>query len=156
VSFVERLNPQLFAQAASTPNVQASQSPSFQNLLVLFNTATVDLKVRKALQKAIDYDGLVSALKGAGVPASGLVPEGLVGYTQDLRPRQDLAAAEALLKEAGYGPGGKKLTLTLTYAQGDNDQDVLVTLLSSTLDKLNVKIDAKPLQWTTQWDQAKG
>ncbi|MBO3751877.1 ABC transporter substrate-binding protein [Streptosporangiaceae bacterium NEAU-GS5] len=156
VSFVERLNPQLFAQAASTPSVQASQSPSFQNLLVLFNTGTVDVKVRKAIQKAIDYDGLVAALKGAGVPASGLVPEGLLGYTPELRPRQDLAGAESLLKEAGYGPDGKKLTLSLTYAQGDSDQEVLVTLLTSALDKLNVKLEAKPLQWTTQWDQGKG
>src|SRR5690606_30342938 len=70
-------------------------------------------------------------------------------------PKQDLAGAEALLKEAGYGPGGKQLELELTYAQGDNDQQVLVTLLSSTLDKLNVKLSAKALQGNTQWDQGK-
>ncbi|WP_433497845.1 ABC transporter substrate-binding protein [Sphaerimonospora sp. CA-214678] len=158
VSFVQRLNPQLFAQANSTPTVQAAQTPSFQNLLTLFNTQSgplKDVRLRRAMQKAIDYDGLVAALKGAAVPGGGLVPEGLLGFAPDRTPKQDLAGAEALLKEAGYGPGGKKLDLTLTYAQGDSDQEVLVTLLSSALDKLNVKLSAKPLQWTTQWDQGK-
>ncbi|WP_182887796.1 ABC transporter substrate-binding protein [Microbispora sp. H10885] len=158
VTFVQRLNAQLFGEAANTGTVQTSQTPSFQNLLVLFNTADgplKDVKLRQALQKAIDYDGLVAALKGAGVAASGLVPEGLLGHTQGMTPKQDLAGAEALLKEAGYGPGGKRLELSLTYAQGDSDQELLVTLLSSALDKLNVKLSAKPLQWTTQWDQGK-
>ena len=158
VSFVQRLNAQLFAQAGSTDTVQTSQTPSFQNLLVLLNTADgplKDVKLRQAVQKAIDYDGLVAALKGSGVAASGLVPEGLLGAAAGQTPKQDLPGAEALLKEAGYGPGGKRLELTMTYAQGDADQELLVTLLSSALDKLNVKLAAKPLQWTTQWDQGK-
>jgi peptide/nickel transport system substrate-binding protein len=158
VSFVQRLNSQLFQQASGTANVQTSQTPSFQNLLALFNTESgplKDVKLRQAVQKAIDYDGLVAALKGAGVQASGLVPDGLLGFTPGQAPKQDLPGAEALLKEAGYGPGGKPLDLTLTYAQGDSDQEVLVTLLTSALDKLNVKLTAKPLQWTTQWDQGK-
>ncbi|GAA0413851.1 ABC transporter substrate-binding protein [Microbispora corallina] len=158
VTFVQRLNAQLFAQASSTPTVQTSQTPSFQNLLTLFNTVSgplKDVRLRQAVQKAIDYDGLVAAMKGSGVAASGLVPEGLLGYSTSQTPKQDLPGAEALLKQAGYGPGGKRLDLTLTYAQGDSDQDLLVTLLSSALDKLNVKLTAKPLQWTTQWDQGK-
>jgi peptide/nickel transport system substrate-binding protein len=158
VSFVQRLNAQLFEQAKSTPTVQTLQTPSFQNLLTLFNTASgplKDVRLRQAVQKAIDYDGLVAALKGAAMPASGLVPDGLLGFTPGMTPHQDLAGAQALLKEAGYGPGGKQLELTLTYAQGDSDQEVLVTLLTSALDKLNVKLSAKPLQWTTQWDQGK-
>ncbi|ETK31281.1 ABC transporter substrate-binding protein [Microbispora sp. ATCC PTA-5024] len=158
VTFVQRLNAQLFAQASSTPAVQTSQTPSFQNLLTLFNTVSgplKDVRLRQAVQKAIDYDGLVAAMKGSGVAASGLVPEGLLGYSTSQTPKQDLPGAEALLKQAGYGPGGKRLDLTLTYAQGDSDQDLLVTLLSSALDKLNVKLTAKPLQWTTQWDQGK-
>ncbi|SDI13993.1 peptide/nickel transport system substrate-binding protein [Sinosporangium album] len=157
VSFVPRLNPQLFAQAAAQ-GAQTTQAPSFQNLLALFNTESGPLKderLRKAVQQAIDYDGLVAALKGAGVAASGLVPQGLFGHVAGRTPKQDLAGAEALLKEAGHGPGGKPLTLTMTYAQGDADQQLLATLLSSTLSTLNVKLEAEPLQWTTQWDRGK-
>jgi peptide/nickel transport system substrate-binding protein len=158
VSFVQRLNPQLFAQAGSTEGVQTSQTPSFQNLLLLFNTANgpmKDVRLRQAVQKAIDYDGLVAALKGAGVKASGLVPDGLLGYRPGQEPKQDLQGAATLVEQAGYGPDNPELKLTMTYAQGDADQQLLVTLLSSALKRLNITLEAKPLQWTTQWDQGK-
>jgi peptide/nickel transport system substrate-binding protein len=158
VNFVQRLNPQLFEQASDTEGVQVSRTPSFQNLLVLFNTAggaTKDVRVRQALQLAIDYDGLLAALKGAGVKASGLVPEGLVGHTANLEAKQDLAKAQELLAAAGYGGDNEELKLTLTYAQGDEDQKLLVTLLTSALQKLNVTLQAKPMAWNAQWDQGK-
>lgn len=158
VSFVQRLNPQLFEQAGMTEGVQAKQSPSFQNLLVLFNTAegpTKDVRVRQALQAAIDYDGLVAALKGAGQKATGLVPPGLLGHTTALEPKQDLAKAQELLQEAGYGPDNEELKLTLTYAQGDEDQKLLVTLLTAALKKLNVTLEARAMAWNAQWDRGK-
>ncbi len=158
VTFVPRLNPQLFEQAGGTPGVKISQTPSFQNLMLLFNTAdgpAKDVRVRQALQKAIDYDGLVAALKGSAVKANGLVPQGLLGHDPVQRPKQDLAGATELLQQAGYGPDGDELKLKLTYAQGDDDQKLLVTLLTSALKGLNVTLDAKPLAWETQWDQGK-
>ncbi|MER6950784.1 ABC transporter substrate-binding protein [Nonomuraea sp. NPDC000554] len=158
VNFVERLNPQLIAQAGAVDNVQTSQTPSFQNLLVLFNTAggpTKDVRVRQALQLAIDYDGLLAALKGAGQKASGLVPQGLIGYTANLAPKQDLVKAQELLQQAGYGPDNPELKLKMTYAQGDEDQKLLVTLLSSALKGMNVDLQAKPMAWNAQWDLGK-
>lgn len=158
VSFVQRLNPSLFRRAKTMAGVRTLQVPSFQNMLVLFNTASgplVDVRLRKAVQKAIDYDGLITALRGAGAPAAGLVPEGLLGHVPGMRPRQDLEGARELLREAGYGPGGRELRLTLTYAQGDNDEQTLVTLLTETLRELNVRVDAKAMQWNAQWNQAK-
>ncbi|MFG3442244.1 ABC transporter substrate-binding protein [Nonomuraea sp. NPDC047897] len=158
VNFVPRLNPQLFEQAGTTEGVRTAQKPSFQNLLLLPNTVSgpmKDVKVRQALQLAIDYDGLVAALKGAGTKASGLVPQGLLGHVAGMEPRQDLARAQELLNAAGYGPDLEELKLTLTYAQGDEDQKLLVTLLSSTFKKLNVTLQAKPMAWNAQWDLGK-
>ncbi|MEU4329465.1 ABC transporter substrate-binding protein [Nonomuraea dietziae] len=158
VNFVQRLNPQLFAQAGSTPGVQATRTPSFQNLMLLFNTESgplKDVKVRQALQKVLDYDGLAAALEGAGVKGSGLVPQGLLGFTPDLEPKQDLKEAAELLAAADYGPDLNELKLSLTYAQGDADQQLMVTLLSSQLKKLNVTLQAKPMQWNAQWDLGK-
>ncbi|GIH73088.1 ABC transporter substrate-binding protein [Sphaerimonospora thailandensis] len=157
-SFVERLNSSLFRRAKATAGVRTRQVPSFQNMLVLFNSASGplrDVRLRKAVQKAIDYDGVIAALKGAGDPAAGLVPEGLLGHVPGMRPRQDLERAEELLREAGYGPGGRELRLTLTYAEGDNDEQLLVTLLVNALSELNVKVDARAMQWNAQWNQAK-
>ncbi|MFI6498754.1 ABC transporter substrate-binding protein [Nonomuraea typhae] len=158
VNYVQRLNPQLFQQAGSTQAVQTSQTPSFQNLLVLFNTESGPAKtpeVRQALQLAIDYDGLAAALKGAGAKGSGLVPQGLLGHTPGLEPKMDLPKAQELLASVGYGPDNEELKLKLTYAQGDDDQKLLVTLLSSALKKINVAVDAKPMAWEAQWDQGK-
>ncbi|MEV4837327.1 ABC transporter substrate-binding protein [Nonomuraea sp. NPDC049486] len=158
VNFVQRLNPQLFEQAGMTEGVQAKQTPSFQNLLVLFNTAegpTKDVRVRQALQHAIDYDGLVAALKGSAQKAGGLVPPGLLGHTTGMEPKQDLAKAQELLQDAGYGPDNAELKLTLTYAQGDEDQKLLVTLLTAALKKVNVTIEARAMAWNAQWDRGK-
>lgn len=158
INFVQRLNPQLFQQAVGTQGVQTAQTPSFQNLLVLFNTSagpTRSAQVRQALQLAIDYNGLAAALKGAASKSSGLVPRGLLGFAPDLEPKQDLIKAQELLQAAGYGPDNPELKLKLTYAQGDDDQKVLVTLLSSTLKNLNVTLEAKPMAWEAQWDQGK-
>lgn len=158
VGFVQRLNPQLFEQAGMTEGVQAKQAPSFQNLLVLFNTADgplKDVRIRRALQHAIDYDGLVAALKGAGQKASGLVPPGLLGHTAGLEPKQDLEKAQELLQDAGYGPDNPELKLTLTYAQGDEDQKLLVTLLTAALKQVNIDLQARAMAWNAQWDQGK-
>jgi peptide/nickel transport system substrate-binding protein len=138
--------------------VQTSSTPSFQNVLALFDTAhgpMADVRVRKAVQAAIDSDGLVAALAGSGVPATGLVPAGLLGHTTGLGLHQDLGAAAALLAQAGYGPGRKHLTLSMTYAQGDDDQQLFATLLGSALDHLGAKLEATPLQWNAQWDRGK-
>jgi peptide/nickel transport system substrate-binding protein len=159
VSFVERLNPMLFRLARSSPGVRTSQLPSFQNLLVLFNTASGplrDVRLRRAVQRAIDYDGVIAALRGAGSRASGLVPGGLLGHVTGAEPHQDLAESARLLDAAGYGPGKRQLRLALTYAQGDNDERQLVTMLAGALRKLNVTVDARAMQWTAQWAQAKG
>ncbi|MET8864987.1 ABC transporter substrate-binding protein [Nonomuraea sp. NPDC004580] len=158
VNFVERLNPQLFDQARDTQGVQVKETESFQNLLVLFNTAegpAKDVRIRQALQLAIDYDGLSAALEGAGHKASGLVPPGLLGHAENMQPKQDLVKAQELLAEAGYGPDNPELKLSLTYGIGDEDQKLLVTLLSSALQKLNVTLQAKPMNWSAQWDLGK-
>lgn len=156
--YVQRLNPQLFQQAKQTEGLQTSTQQSFQNLLAFFNTKSgplTDVRLRKAVQAAIDYDGLVAALKGSVTKASGLVPEGMVGADSSLALSQNVAEAKKLLGQAGYGPGKKRLTLSLTYAQGNDDQRTFVTLLSSELEKLNVKLDAKPMQWDAQWARGK-
>ncbi len=158
VSMVQRLNPQIFAQAQNTPGVSTETTSSFQNLLALYNTASgpmADVRVRKAVRDAIDFNGLISALKGADVQANGVVPKGLLGFNQNIVQQQNLDEAKSLLAAAGYGPGGNKLSLTMTYAEGDADQQLFATLLTSALQQLGVELKATPLQWNAQWDRAK-
>ncbi|WP_327090164.1 ABC transporter substrate-binding protein [Nonomuraea sp. NBC_01738] len=158
VSFVQRLSPRLFARAAVTPGVRTSRMPSFQTAMMLFNTVKGplrDVRVRRALQRAVDYRGLIRALDGAGVAASGIVPEGLPGHERGRVPSQDLAEAARLLQRAGYGPNGRPLRLSLTYAEGDADQRALVVRLAATLRTLNVTLDARAMPWLAQWELGK-
>jgi peptide/nickel transport system substrate-binding protein len=112
--------------------------------------------VRQAISYAINYPGIVAALQGAAVPSSGIVPPGLFGHFTNLPVyHYDLSKAAALLHSAGYGPGRKKLNLTLTYTQGDSNEGVVATLIKSSLARLNVNVSVQSLAWTTQWWRGK-
>ena len=66
-----------------------------------------DVRVRKALQLALDRNTLLQAsISGRGILANGIFPKGLKGYNPDLPEIPfDQAEAKRLLKEAGYGDG---------------------------------------------------
>ena len=62
-----------------------------------------DARVCRAISMMINRDALGERiLLGQGVPAMQIVPEGIFGYTPQLKPTYDLAAARKLLAEAGY------------------------------------------------------
>jgi peptide/nickel transport system substrate-binding protein len=157
-TIARQLNPQLFASVKTAPGMTSETSPSFENLIGFLNTQSGPLKdkrVRQAVVDAFDYSGAIKALKGAGVAAHGFIPAGLTGYDSALTESQNTAQAKQLLQQAGYGPGGKKLSLTLTYAQGDDNETLMAAILKSDLAQLGVKLNVQALQWTAQWDRAK-
>ncbi len=159
VSYVDRLTPQLTASLKGNPALQVVETPSFQNLVGLLNTASGPLKdpnVRKAVAKAFDIDGIAAALSGSVVPAKGVIPQGLIGYSDSLTGTGlDLTGAASLLAASGYGPNGKPLTITATIVAGDTDLSLVTTSLKSNLAKLNITLDVQAVQWQAQWDKAK-
>ncbi|GAA3667268.1 ABC transporter substrate-binding protein [Nonomuraea antimicrobica] len=157
-TFVDRLDHELFAQAEAAPGLRTSDRPSFTTAMMLFNTAEgpmKDIRVRKAVQKALDYQGVVQALKGSVMPASGVIPEGLLGHVPARAPEQDVATATRLLQQAGYGPGGTPLRLRLTYGEGEADEQVLVRRLRAALQPLNITLEARGMNWNAQWELGK-
>lgn len=159
VSFVERMTPQLFDTFRDDPNFTTVEASSWQNLLGLLNTQSgplADPIVRQAISYGIDYEGILTALKGAVAPSSGVVPPGLWGHHDDLPIyTHDPQQAEQLLQQAGYGPGGEPMDLTLTYTQGDSDEQLVASIIKSNLAELNVNVDVRGLQWQTQWSKGK-
>jgi peptide/nickel transport system substrate-binding protein len=158
VTFSSRLTPQLFAADKSNSALATEQRSSFQNLLAMLNTASgplQDVRVRQAVADSIDYAGLVSALKGSAVPASGYIPQGLIGYSPSLGIKQDITKAKALLAQAGYGSGKKKLSLTLTLANGDADEALTASVMKSDLAAIGVNVTVQTLEWQTQWAKGK-
>jgi len=159
LSYVDRLSPQLTGSLKTNPDLQVIETPSFQNLVALLNTASgplKDLNVRKAVAKAFDINGIVSALGGSVAPAKGVIPQGLIGYSDSLTGTGlDLPGAASLLAASGYGPNGKPLTITATIVSGDTDLSLVTTSLKSNLAKLNITLDVQAVQWQAQWDKAK-
>lgn len=156
-TFARQLNPQLFASVKSAPGMTSSTTASFENLVGLLNTQHGPLKdkrVRQAVIKAMDYAGLIKALKGAGMAAHGFIPQGLTGYDPSIQETQDLNGAKALLQQAGYG-NGKKLSLTMTLAQGDDNEALTAAIFKSDLAKVGIDLKVQPMQWTAQWDKGK-
>jgi peptide/nickel transport system substrate-binding protein len=156
VSFVEQMSPSLWSSFKGDSGVSLVSSPSWQNLLAQLNVKRLSLPVRQAISYAIDYNGIIAALRGAGVPSSGIVPPGLMGHFTNLpNYTHDTARAKALLNQAGYGPGKKPLNLTLTYTTGDSNEQVVATIMKSDLAALDVNLSVQPLAWPTQWAKGK-
>lgn len=155
--FMFNLRPELFAEAKKNEAVQTFQRTSFTNSFAFLNTEAgplADVKVREALSKTLDLDGLAQLLQGAADPASGLIPEGIVGAFDDLTLQADLVEAERLLAEAGYGPGGQPITLDVTFEEGNQVLQSLATYWSTALAPLNVSLNALPLQHTAAYERA--
>jgi peptide/nickel transport system substrate-binding protein len=156
VSFVEQMSPSLWKSLHGAPGIATTDSTSWQNLLAQLNTRALSLPVRQALSYAVNYKGIIAALGGAAAASSGIVPAGLLGHFTNLPSYSyDPARATALLHSAGYGPGKKPLQLTLTYTQGDDNEQIVATLLKSSLARLNVNLSVQSLAWATQWAKGK-
>jgi oligopeptide transport system substrate-binding protein len=84
--------------------------PIFESYFVRFNVATPafkDPRVRRAFALTINRDAIVkNILRGEQIPATGLTPPGLAGYTPPSGIASNADEARRLLAEAGY-PGGK-------------------------------------------------
>ncbi|HEV2674275.1 MAG TPA: peptide ABC transporter substrate-binding protein [Aliidongia sp.] len=85
-----------------------------------------DVRLRQALAMTIDRETLADKVDPHGeLPAYGLVPPGMPGYTQQppdwmaLGKAERLTKAKALYAEAGYGPD-KPLKLELIYPTSEN------------------------------------
>lgn len=156
VNFVEQMSPTLWRSLSGVPGIKLVSSPSWQNLLAQLNTQALSLPIRQAISYDTDYAGIVAALGGAAVQSSGIVPAGLFGHFTNLPSYSYLPSKAAkLLNSVGYGPGKKKLNLTLTYTAGDTNEQVVATLLKSSLAKINVNLTVQPLAWATQWSKGK-
>jgi peptide/nickel transport system substrate-binding protein len=93
-----------------------------------------DVRVRKAISKAINRQALVErVMEGAARATGQLMPEGMFGYTPALKPEPfDADGAKKLLAEAGY-PDGFGLTLhgpNNRYVNDDQVAQAIAQMLS--------------------------
>jgi len=95
-----------------------------------------DVRVRKALSMVIDREFIAEQIWGETmVPAYSFVPPGINNYRdpataeyKDMSPIDREEKAKALLKEAGFGPGGKPLKVEIRYNTTDNNRNTVVAI----------------------------
>jgi peptide/nickel transport system substrate-binding protein len=136
------------------PNLQVAIKPNYQNLLLLMNTRKPPLDnalVRRAIAHAIPYDDIVTvARSGLAKVASGPIPHNMWGHFDNLTYKYDLDLAKRLLAEAGY-PNGINRTFVLTYTAGDIYEQRTADLIKSSLGKIGINVEIRPMSWEEQW-----
>ncbi|MEK1854217.1 MAG: peptide ABC transporter substrate-binding protein [Phyllobacterium sp.] len=112
---------------------QVHVTPAFATYYYPFDTRTEpfnDVRVRRALSMSVDRDFLAKEIfNGSKLPVYSLVPPGLENYGEPSKAdfagmsqldREDKAIE--LMKEAGYGEGGKPLNIEIRYNTNPNHQ----------------------------------
>lgn len=123
---------------------------------VLMNTKKKpfdDVRVRQALNYAVDKEGLVKALLyGAGKVSNSPMPP--MAYADpDLKPyAHDIAKAKALLKEAGYADGFKT---SLLVHSGRPLHRQLGQAMQSALAQIGVTAEIRLVEGGTHWATTK-
>jgi peptide/nickel transport system substrate-binding protein len=137
------------------PNLNYSEDPQLGRLYRFFFNAQKppfkdNLKLRQAIQYAIDRDSMAKAV-GGGIGAANYydLTEGNLGYDPSV-PKYtfDLAKAQALIKESGVTTP-LPVRLTVITREADLQQ---AQILQQMLDKIGVKIDIEGLE-RVAWGQ---
>jgi len=107
-----------------------------------------DERVRRAFSLAVDKKRIVGKITRAGeLPAPGLVPPGIPGYTGPDGLKFDPEAARKLLAEAGF-PGGKRFPLVnYLYSKSELNEAIAVELQSMWRDTLGVNVNLVRQEW---------
>ncbi|MBF0277479.1 MAG: ABC transporter substrate-binding protein [SAR324 cluster bacterium] len=114
-----------FPQLKGDNNIIVDEGKASTLTLLPMNTrhpALKDKRVRQAIQYAVNGKELIdNVYRGAGVEVESIFPPWHPAFMKaaDLSPiRQNIEKAKDLLKQAGYGPGGKVLKLSLETGSG--------------------------------------
>lgn len=112
-----------------------------------------DVRVRRAMNYAVDKERLLKLINGTGAEAKGVLPPLMPGYNPDLKGYPyNPAMAKRLLTEAGY-PNGFKATLWASVSHGERVK--MAEALKEQLAEVGVRIDIKAVAFSV-WDEATG
>ena len=135
--------------AKKDPNLTLGETAS-SNPYLVFNTvspnnrgALRDVKVRQALEYALNRNEMIQVLGGATVnpPLTHILPQDINGSTNfDLYPT-DQAKAKQLLSQAGYAHG---LTLKLLYRNASEGSSKVFQTVQQQLGAIGIKVVGVP------------
>lgn len=136
--------------------VSLGEELAIYNLLVNNTDPAFQKKeVRQALSLAIDRQDICDKVfEGTRLPATGVVPPGIVGHTPDAFPyaKYDEAAAKEALAAAGFPGGAGFPTITLEYNTGSGHEDILA-LVQEDLKAIGINSELKGSEWAQYLDK---
>ena len=111
-----------------------------------------DVRVRKALQMAIDRKTILDTLyEGQGIEANGIFPPNMIGYNKNLPEiKYDPEGAKKLLAEAGY-PNGFDMEITATSSDSKSGLDLL-QIVSENFAKIGIKAKINQMDEASWYD----
>ena len=117
-----------------------------------------DMRVRQAINYAINRDGIVKALfRGLGSPAAQLISEGVVGYNEDLTPwPYDMDEARTLIEQARADGVPVDTEIRLIGRTGQFPKiNETVEVIQNSLSKIgmNVKIEMMDAAGTAEYQE---
>lgn len=160
VDLVEQVDPEQISIVERNADLQLWSKPCTCLYGVWFNLARPgldDLRVRQAINYALDVDGMVEALVGdGGVRSQGPVPiENLGHYPGIKETGYDVARAEQLLDDAGWRKGGDgirqkdgvRMEYTLLTPQGRYVADKeLSEVTQQMLSQIGIKVNLQVVE----------
>ena len=136
-------------------SVTVTKVPSFNYVYLALspgakdNKVPLDLNVRKAIQLALDYTGILDVtVGGSGHKQASPIPNGFLGSAGLPLPAQDIAAAKKLLAAAGH-PNGFDLAMTFPTANVYGvDFATLAQKVQTDLKAVGIKVTLTPADFT--------
>ncbi len=114
-----------------------------------------DLRVRRAMNHAVDVDELIKqVLKGRASRMCGPMAPANVDYAPAECYKYDPARAQALFKEAGVDPTKLPLTLDTPSGRYPLDKDVSLAIAAQ-LQRVGLKVNVVVNEWGTHLDKIK-
>jgi peptide/nickel transport system substrate-binding protein len=123
---------------------------------VLENSPFHDIRVRKAINLAIDRDGIVKLMGGLALPAKGhVLPDSPWFGEPSFELKYDPDQAKKLLADAGYGPS-KPLTLKFAISASGSGQMLPLPMneyVQQNLADIGVKLEFDVTEWQALIDR---
>ena len=113
----------------------------------MLNEPLSDVRVRRAISYAWDYEGAIQRINGGHATRPyGIMPKGMLGYDESVpRYSYDPDRAKSILKDAGYKPGDIKLKML--YVSGLLYQQQVVEILDANLAAIGIKLEARAMTY---------
>jgi len=142
----------VYAELEGVEGIVTHSDKTLNQQYIGFNTQSEylsDVRIRKALALAYDYEGHVDIRKGHTTIARGPLPPDIPCFDESiLASKTDLDEAKSLMAEAGYPDGG--FTLTMAYPDDRPEELLAFQLMHAGAAELGITVESRVAGWTAK------